>query len=87
MQPYFCTSQSSLFKPNTSRVKFAKPNFAPNALHIEHKVVPRLQQRSFVSLGVPTVLLILSKSIEINVFFSTKITRTDVKSVQQPSIK
>ena len=65
----------------------SKPSFAPNVLHTEYKGIPRLQQRALVSFSVATKPTMLQKSIQIEVFFSAKVTSADVESVYLPRIE
>ena len=87
MQSRSCTYKRSCLKPDAGCVKFTKPRIAPNVLHIEYKGVPSLQQRAFVSFGVAIVPPMLQESIEIEFFFSAKVTRADVEAVQRPRIE
>ena len=81
------TVWSTLFKPDTGRVKFSKPGFAPNVLDVADERVPSLQQRAFVSLIVATVPSMLKESIEEEIFFSAKVARAVIKAMKPSRIE
>ena len=58
---YTPAGRGSLFEPDTSRIKFLKPGFAPSVLDIADERLPGMQQRVFVSFDVASMPSIFMK--------------------------
>ena len=75
MQPVPCTGWRSIFELEAYRLKLLKPPFSSKILDILDEGVSRCQKRVLVTLLVAIIPSMPKEGIEIEVFFSTEVTR------------